>query len=225
MNKTDKNPDYKKIYQIVRKKFNKTKYFYHGPFDETYFSLKVYEVAKTIIHKSKKKCKKEPILVASLLHDVGKIKLNNKKLFRKNYVLEDAAEEWHKHAKLGVPLAEKILKKLGHSEEFTKEVCYLIEHHDQRGEKPKIKSFELKILQDADLIADWGLAGFIRPFLYGCKFHQPVLGSIKHITYKDKRKGHHLINLNISKKIAREKLKTQTKLYQEIIKDSHSDLL
>ena len=81
MNQIDKKPDYKQIYQIVKKKFNQTNHFYHGPFDETYFSLHVYETAKKLIKLSKKKCQKEQILVAALVHDIGKTKLNDQKVF------------------------------------------------------------------------------------------------------------------------------------------------
>jgi len=48
MNSIDKNPNYKQIYKFVKDKFNKTTYFKNGPFDETYYTLRVYESAKEI---------------------------------------------------------------------------------------------------------------------------------------------------------------------------------
>ncbi|MBU0457387.1 MAG: HD domain-containing protein [Nanoarchaeota archaeon] len=176
MNNTDNNPNYKKIYQIVKDEFLKTELFFSGPFDETYYSLRVHEMVKEIIEQIKDNCKVQQILVAAILHDIGKIKLDVSRLFDSNKKLDTAQDEWNKHPKLGVPIAKEILEKLGHSEEFIDEVCYLIANHDQRGEKLKIKSLELKILQDADLIADCGFAGFIRPFLYGSKFQRSVIG-------------------------------------------------
>tara|TARA_Y100000310_G_scaffold341885_1_gene442714 strand:+ start:235 stop:909 length:675 start_codon:yes stop_codon:yes gene_type:complete len=224
MDKIDQNPNYKKIYQIVKAKFNQTNYYCHGPFDETYFSLHVYETAKKLIYLSKKKCQKEPILVAALLHDIGKTKLDDEKVFG-SFLGKKSVKEWRKHAKFGLPITKKILNQLGHSKEFIEQVCYLIEHHDHRTKEEK--TFELKLLQDADLIADWGLAGFIRPFLYGCKFRQSVLGSVDHIKKKSYAVSHEYqqLNLNISKRLGKQKLSLQKKLYQEIIEDSKSGLL
>src|SRR4030042_821637 len=166
MNSIDKKPNYKKIYKFVKDKFDKTTHFKHGPFDETYYTLRVYESAKEIIEHLNKSVKKEQVLVACILHDIGKIKLKPSKMFSRHDVLENASEEWRKHAKLGVPIAKNFLKQIGHSDEFIKEVCYLIENHDLRGEKLQVRSLELQMIQDADLIADIGFAGFIRPFLY-----------------------------------------------------------
>ncbi|MBW3018255.1 hypothetical protein KY325_03790, partial [Candidatus Woesearchaeota archaeon] len=64
MNKADKNPNYKKIYSIVKGMFDRTAHFKHGPFDETFFTLRVYESAKEIMRKLKKKCDKQTVLVA-----------------------------------------------------------------------------------------------------------------------------------------------------------------
>ena len=74
-------------------------------------------------------------------------------------------------------MAKKILKELGHSNEFIKEISYLIKEHDNR--ELQNKTIELKILQDADLVGDMGLADFIRPFLWGGKFNQQIIESIK----------------------------------------------
>ncbi len=226
MNSTDKKPDYKQIYAFVKDKFEKTNHFKHGPFDETYYTLRVYESAKKIINKLNKKVKREQILVAAILHDIGKIKLKPSKLFNRKSILENASEEWSKHAKLGVPIARKYLKKLGHSEEFIEEVCYLIEHHDLRGNKLKEKSLELQVLQDADLIADMGFSGFIRPFLYCGKFNtQSIVGAIHYLKKENGAANYAKLNLNASKSIAKRQLKIQNELIKEISKDIDSDLL
>jgi len=227
MNKADTKPDYKRMYEIARSLFDKTHHFRHGPFDETYYTLRVYESAKEIIKKLNEKCNKEEILTAAILHDTGKTKINTKKLFGKKGFLKNANKEWHRHENLSVPIARKILKRLGHSDEFIKEVCYLIENHSMRGEKIKQKSIELQILQDADLISDCGFAGFIRPFLYCGKFsHQSVLDSIRFIRDEENRvEMSGMINLEISKRIAEERMKLQNKLVNMISKDLDSDLI
>ena len=226
MNSIDNKPNYKQIYEFVKDKFDKTTHFKHGPFDETYYTLRVYESAKEIMNKLNLKIKKEPLLAAAILHDIGKIKLKSSKMFRKNEVLENASEEWHKHAKLGVPIAKRYLKTLGHSEAFIEEVCYLIEHHDLRGDKLQNRSLELQILQDADLIADIGFAGFIRPFLYCGKFSkQSVISSIKFIKKEDRTENGNELNLNISKSISKREMKIQRDLIKEISKEIDSDLL
>jgi HD superfamily phosphodiesterase len=225
MNQKDKNPDYKRIYRFVCEKYDNTAHFAHGPFDEKYFTMRVYESAKEIIQKIDKKVKTQQLLVAAILHDIGKIKLKPSKLFGKKGILENFAEEWHRHATLGVSIAQDFLETLGHSREFIDEVCYLIEHHDLRGEKLKNKSIELQILQDADLLADIGFAGFVRPFLYAGKFNRSVLGSIKFVQKEDRTKEGDELNLEISKKIAEKEMKLQRELAQEIAKDLESDLL
>jgi HD superfamily phosphodiesterase len=224
MNAADKKPNYKRMYRFVKEKFDKTTHFKHGPFDETYYTLRVYECAKEIIRRIRKKVKTEQILVACILHDIGKIRLRPSKMFLRNDVLDTVFEEWHKHAKHSVPVARRFLKKLGHSPEFIEEVLYLIQNHDLRRKKQK--TLELKILQDADLIADIGFAGFIRPFLFCGKFNkQSVIGSIKFIRKEDRTAGGKELNLAVSKSIARREMKIQRRLVQEISKEIESDLL
>lgn len=220
----DSSPDYKKIYAFVRSRFEKTKHFCHGPFDETYFTLRVYESAKEILSKIKEKADKEIILTACLLHDIGKTKLKPSRLFCRHGFLEDHSEEWHRHAKLSIPIAKRFLRSLGHSEQFIEQVSYLIENHDLRHLKQK--SLELQILQDADLIADIGFAGFIRPFLFCGKFNrQSIIGSINYIKTEDRIKGGEKLNLKVSKEIGKREMQIQKNLVAEISKDIKSDLL
>ncbi|MBU1201299.1 MAG: HD domain-containing protein [Nanoarchaeota archaeon] len=230
MNNVDNNPNYKRIYGEVCKLFLKTKHFKHGPFDETFYTLRVFESAKEIMKRLKVPCKKEQVLVATILHDVGKTKLDDKKVFGKDSFLKGHEKEWFKHASLGVPIARNILKKMGHSEDFIKEVSYLIKNHDMRGKrgtKLKDKTLELQIIQDADLIADCGSAGFIRPFLFSGKFNNhTIISQIKYVQEVKHRVGMDaMINLEVSKKIAEEKMKLQKRLVSEISKDIKSELL
>ena len=225
MNSIDKEPNYKKIYSFIKENFEKTNYFSHGAFDETYFSMRVYESSKKIMSEIKQAINKEVVLVGAILHDIGKIKLKTSILFKANKITNETRKEWYKHPKLGVPIAKRFLKQLGHSDEFITKVSYLIEHHADRGDKLKNKSIELKILQDADLIADIGYSGFIRPFLYSGNFKkQNVIESIKHLS-KENRLKNHKINLNISKRLAKKELAIQNKLSKEIYKNIQSELL
>lgn len=223
MNPKDKKPNYKKIYTFVKEKFDKTNHFYHGPFDETYYTLRVFEEAKNIIQELKeKKIKKEEVLTAAILHDVGKTKLKASKLFYGTRERENIREEWIKHAELGVPIAKKYLKKEGYSPEFIEHVCYLIKNHDKRDMKNK--TIELKILQDADIIADIGFAGFIRPFLYATRFKRTTISTIEFLQKENRLENNH-INLNASKRLGKKKMKKQKELAKEILKDIKSELL
>ncbi len=226
MNQIDKNPNYKEIYNIVKGLFEASEHFHFGPFDETYYSLRVYETSKEIIKHLDQKVNIQMVLVAAILHDVGKTILDTVKVFTPRGKTEDAMKEWRKHSKLSVPIAKKILSEMGHSEEFIAEVCYLIEHHDHRKDGIENKSVELQILQDADLIADCGFAGFIKPFLYGSKFSRNIMDTIKYLqteTNEVEKKGK--LNLEVSKEIAKRKVELEKRLIKEISLDLESDLL
>ena len=75
MNRIDKRPNYKRIYNAACARFNSTHHFYHGPYDETFYTLRVYETAKEIIRRLDRKCETQKIIAAALLHDVGKSRL------------------------------------------------------------------------------------------------------------------------------------------------------
>ncbi len=231
MNKKDKNPDYKRLYSIVCGLFNKTQHFKHGPWDETYFTLRVFESAKEIMKLVKGKYHKQAILAAAILHDVGKTKLDMENILDYESSLcfgtKNWKKEWRKHPGLSVPISKKILKKEGYSDEFIREVLYLVENHDRRDDKNIEASLDLKILQDADLIADCGYAGFIRPFLFAGKFsYANTIQSIRFIQKEENRvEKDNLLNLKESLRIAKKKMKLQKKLVDEISKDIDSELL
>jgi HD superfamily phosphodiesterase len=125
-----------------------------------------------------------------------------------------------------VPIAKEILKKAGHSSEFIEEVCYLIEHHDWRAEKMTKRSLELKILQDADLIADCGIADFIRTFIFGGKFKRSIISSLKFKENEINRvERKNMLNLEVSKRIAGKKMKLKKELVCLMKEEIKSDLL
>jgi putative nucleotidyltransferase with HDIG domain len=214
MNKADENPDYKRIYAYIVKEFRKTKYFWHGVWDETFYSLRVYEVSKELIKQLKKKVHTQAVLVASLLHDIGKVKITKEFLDR----------DWPKHAEIGARITKKYLKKLGHSKEFIDEVCYLVKNHDKR--KMEDKLIELQILQDADYLADSGLVGFFRPMQKFVGKKQSVIEKIKYrLNKKNSRLNMKNLNLEISKKITKKHDRIEKKFFKELGKLIDSELL
>lgn len=225
MNVIDKKPNYKEVYSFIKERFSKTQLFSYGPFDETFYSMRVYETAKTILKLMNRSHKKQQILVACILHDIGKYNLKTSKLVTHNEMKYDSKNEWDKHPKLGVPIAKKLLSELGHSEEFIEQVCYLVEHHDARKGSLKNKPIELQILQDADLVADIGLAGFIRPFLYGTRFKRGVIHTIEFINSQKNHFNMARLNLKESKIIAKERLSQQKELFKQTSVLIKSDLL
>ncbi|MFA5743842.1 MAG: HD domain-containing protein [Candidatus Nanoarchaeia archaeon] len=226
MNEADKHPDYKKLYQIACKYFKKRHYFCSGPLDETFFTLRVFESAKEIIKLLPEKVKKEEVLTATLFHDIGKSKIDIKKVITIKGWAKNPDEEWHKHPKLSAELAKPVLKKLGHSEEFIKEVCYLIENHDKReGFKGK-KPLELKIVQDADYIGDTGVAGFIRPFLWSGKFKRSVIEQLQYMkTSTNSRLELSKINLEVSKELIKKNAKIEEELKNNMLELIDSELI
>lgn len=206
--------NYKQIYCLVKKIFDETGFFNYSAWDETYYTLRVYETAKKIIDLVEEKVDEELILVSALLHDIGKSKIN----------FDNIKEDWHAHGRYGVELVKEILVSLSFSKEFIEKVCHLVEFHDERDLKEK--SLELKILQDADLIADSGYAGFIRPFLFAGKNKRSIIETINYLNNATNRADEdHLLNLDVSKKLASEQIAIEKKMIKEISQTINSDLL
>ena len=78
---------------------------------------------------------------------------------------------------------------------------------------------EAKVLQDADVIADLGFAGFIRPFSFGAQTGRGIIDSIKFLKQATQKVDIRLLNLDISRNIASNQLKIQKKLVESISKD------
>lgn len=190
---------HEKIYDIICEKYKKTKYFKAGPFDETFFSLQVYRIAKQII--SQINCDSELVLISCLLHDIGKTKINEELLFTENH----KQSNWKLHPKLGVDIAKEILNKLNYENDFIEKVIYLVENHDNRINFNGEKTIELQILQDSDYIADGGIFAPFRVMLYGGQFKRGILDSINYyLDEKPRCNNYEILNLDISKKISKE---------------------
>jgi hypothetical protein len=84
---------------------------------------------------------------------------------------------------------------------------------------------ELKILQDADQLADYGYTDIIRAFSHsGMYNHEGTIGAIKWLKSHPITR-HDRLNLEISKKISKEKLKIHNNLVKELSKRINSELL
>lgn len=225
MNQADQQPNYKTIYNQAKALFEKTTHFANGPFDETYYSMRVYEWSKKLADEIEEDINKEVLLTAALLHDTGKSLLDEQKTFKEEGEHRLRPEEWHKHALLGEQTATTILKKQGHSDEFIKKVCTLIKRHDERHTPTEEKNIELQLLQDADLLADIGFAGFIRPFLYSGKFHQTITRAIRYNAKEDRTREGKLLNLELSKTYAKKLLEEQRTLAKMGLETLDSDVL
>lgn len=230
MKGTDKTPNYKELYHVVQNIFKNSEHFYWWPYDETYYTLRVFETAKEIIKRGKleTKCNVPAILVACLFHDTGKCNINPSLVCTNQPLTPEGKREWKKHPQCSGPIARKHLSEMGYSNEFVNEVVHLVTSHDDWEEKKQNnqKSLELQVLQDADLLGDIGMASFIRVLIFAPKFKLSIIESIRHLQKKPARfKKEDYLSLNISKKIAEEKIAFQHQLIKEIGDDIKSELL
>ncbi len=222
MNVVDLSPNYKKLYSILVKKFNEVGYFNYGHHDETFCTLRVYETAKELIKRLRQDnfnihINDQLVLVSCILHDIGKSKVdinvikNRVDEHSKNYV-----DEWNSHIIKSVPLAKEVLSAEGHSEQFIENVCYLIGNHNKLLDNLDCssRSTELKILQDADLIADCCLVDLFRGVSFGAIYKISLYSNLKHIRDRSNRVNESgRLNFDLSKQIVIEK----SILYKQIL--------
>lgn len=216
-------PDYKKLYEIVCDLYSNTEHFYYGQWDETFYTLRVFETCKDLMKKSYSKYNKEVILTAAIFHDIGKIKLDTE---------EKIKEEWDKHPIYGAEITREILREQGFENEFIEQVVYLVKHHDDRPNKVQmVRTPELKVLQDADLLADLGIASFIRPFLYAGKNKRKTIENVNYIKSYRPNNGHiskenlFKLNLRTSRRIASKLIREANKLNYQIYRLTESELI
>lgn len=227
---------YKRVYEKVVSLYKTNKHFYSGPHDETFFSLRVYETAKKIIAGIDEQVREEEILLACILHDIGKIKIDADMLFslddknasgRKITAAEskEGWDIWHQHPQLSVPIARDILTEESLSEDKIDFICNLIDNHAKHNDYTGVKSIELQILQDADIIADVGYSGFIRGYLYAGKFKIPTIEQVKYMQNQSRIQDGHEFNLDFSKKLALKQQTIQDELSAKMTELIKSDLL
>lgn len=227
MENNNQSQNYSQIYQTIKKLFQQSPYLSSGHLDETYYTLRVFIEAENLIKilsQNSCKCEEHLVLVSSLFHDVGKSDLPMFKGETDNFSTKN--EDWSTHPKKGVPIVKKVLNNLNFRKDFIEKVCFLVANHDKRLDFKGKKSIELKILQDADLLADIGMPGFIRPLLYA---GQKKISTIETIAYLQKDKGQldelNKLNLEISKDIAVKKLQRQKELSLELKETIKTNLI
>ncbi len=216
-------PDYKKLYEIVCDLYSDTEHFYYGQWDETFFTLRVFETCKELIKRTRAKIDESIVLTAAIFHDVGKTKLDTEQKIKGN---------WDKHPIYGAEITREILTEQGFSNDFVEKVVYLVKHHDDRPNKVEmIRNIELKILQDADLLADMGIASFVRPFLYSGKNKRKTIDNVKYIKSTRPNNGSlskenlYKLNLKSSKRIANKLMKQANRLNYRIFQLTQSELV
>jgi HD superfamily phosphodiesterase len=216
-------PDYKKLYAIVCDLYSDTEHFYYGQWDETFYTLRVFETCKMLIKRAHSKVENDIILTAAIFHDIGKTQLDTE---------DKIKEEWDKHPNYGGEITREILREQGYSNGFVEKVVHLVKHHDSRpGRVEMVRSQELKILQDADLLADMGIASFVRPFLYSGKNKRKTLDNVNYIKATRSNDGGiskenlYRLNLKSSKRLAMKLIKESDKLNNRIFKMTQSELV
>ncbi len=216
-------PDYKKLYEIVCDLYSDTEHFYFGQWDETFYTLRVFETCRSLIKRSRVNVEEDVILTAAIFHDIGKTKLDTEEKIR---------EEWDDHPTYGAEITREILRDQGYSNGFVEKVVYLVKHHDNRpGKVEMVRSDELKILQDADLLADMGIASFVRPFLYSGKNKRRTIDNVNYVKAARSIDGGiskenlYRLNLKTSKRMATKLIKESDKLNDRIFKMTQSELL
>jgi len=132
----------KKIRELVKKEFKKSDWYES---DWVYHILPVVKYAKKLAKIYK--VDEEVVELAALLHDIGRVKL----------------EEDEEHHIIGVPKAERILRKYNYSEKIIKEVKHCIESHRTiKGPKPKTM-----IAKKLLMLMQWLILIFCRYFSTG----------------------------------------------------------
>lgn len=130
------------------------------------------------------------------------------------------------HAEVSADLAGKMLRALGYEEDKVNRVCGAIRDHSYSlGREPD--SVEGKILSDADKIDAIGAVGVARAFTLGGAWGRSLENTLKHLEEK-LLKLHERLYLDISKKLARERVEFLknfcTQILKELCEDRGEDL-
>jgi len=120
------NKNIAKIRKLVKERFEEKDWKYH--------IVPVLKYAKKLAKVYK--VDEELVELAALLHDIGRVKIENDEV----------------HHIIGIPEAEKILKKFNYPEKIIKEVKHVIESH-RLDQGPKPKTLVAKIIANADAMA------------------------------------------------------------------------
>lgn len=168
-------------------------------------AIRVFKLARAI---NKKEGGDEFIIsVAALIHDLADRKIDDKLSFEQ---LED------------------ILKQFDIDKEIAKKIIYIVKYVSFSSKQPRMKTLELKIVQDADKLDALGAIGIARTFAYGGKdnrkIYDPAVRPRKRMSKKKykEQKGHSINHLY--EKLLKLKFLMNTKTGRGIAEKRHKFL-
>jgi putative nucleotidyltransferase with HDIG domain len=171
-----------KIRQLIKKRFEENDWKYH--------IIPVVKYAKKLAKIYK--VNEEIVELAALLHDIGRVKF----------------EDDEEHHLVGVPEAEKILKKYNYSEKVIAEIKHCVESHSV-GKGPNPRTMIAKIIANADAMAHFDALPIF--FFWGGTWQGnhgwSFKESLKWVDDKIKRDWNKKITLPEAKKMAEDKYK------------------
>jgi uncharacterized protein len=166
------------VRKIVEKKFEKNDWKYHilPVISYTKKLAKIYKIDLEIAE------------LAALLHDIGRIDQKNDEM----------------HYVVGVPIAEKLLKKFHYSEEIINEIKHcILSHRTSVGPKPK--TMIAKIVANADAMAHFDAIPVL--IYWRATEHENFEKILQWINNKIQNDWNKKINLPEARKIAKNKYK------------------
>lgn len=162
--------------------------------------LRVRKLALEIAKHINKHVDLEVLEIASLLHDIGRLKRNND------------------HAKVSAEIAQLLLELINYPEEKIKKVVNAILAHSF-SENVRPKSIEAQILSDADKLDALGAIGIARVIAYGESIGRSFYENLRH--FKDKiLKLKNSMYTNYGKILAIEK----SKIVEEFVEEFEREL-
>ena len=142
---------YQRLYEIVKKEMEGA-----SPAHDINHVMRVYNLCM-LLAKYEENVDLDVLKTAALLHDIARAR-------------ESRSVD---HAVLGAEMSEKILRKLGYSEDKIKLVKHCIVAHRYRS-PVKPETIEAKILSDADKLDVLGATGIARSYILAGEYGQKI---------------------------------------------------
>ncbi len=189
-------------------------------------NLHIYRVLSYALQiaKHERNINKDVLILACLLHDIGR--------------REEEADSRLCHAKVGAKKATEFLSGKGYDEKTVSHVAECILTHRSRA-KLTPKTIEGKILFDADKLDLTGTMGIVRSLQFGARFSEPVylLGednmpvdaktdknhSLMRVYYKKLKKIEKKLYLDYSRKIAKKQKKSTNCFFKSMGKEMYDN--
>ncbi len=143
----------KKIQQLLS---SASEYFTRLSLDDTMHTIRVYNVAIEI--GKSEGANLDILALGALLHDIGKIQRDSTK----------------GHASAGVPISERILKKIDCTDDESSIIIDCVAKHQIKNPESESNNLEVQIIQDADLIDELGAIGIIKCVSFHTKRSDPI---------------------------------------------------